>query len=56
MSRTVRKYKTRVYWDKDSRSRKMSSGCLNHGSCSYCQSNRTVSSLRQLQATQQEYQ
>lgn len=40
MSRTYRRYKGKVYPDKDGKNRKASRSCLNHGGCPYCLSNK----------------
>jgi hypothetical protein len=41
MSRTLRKnYFGKIYKDKDRRKIKASRGCLHHGGCPYCESNR----------------
>lgn len=40
MGKTFKKYKGKSYKDKDSKNRKPSKRCLNHGGCSYCLSNR----------------
>ena len=41
MGKTYKKFKGKKYPDKESKNRKADRSCLNHGSCSYCLSNRT---------------
>lgn len=48
MSRTYRKdkFSNKKKQDRDMRNRKMSRGCLNHGDCDWCYSNRTHKNVR----------
>jgi hypothetical protein len=49
VSRTYRKTKQGdVIGDRDRRNMKPSRGCLNHGGCEYCESNRTHKNKRRL--------
>ena len=48
MSKTQRKYKDKVYQDKDSRNRKIARSCLNHGDCPWCQSSREYRTLKRV--------
>ena len=40
MSRTYRRYKGKIYPDKDGKNRKPARSCLNHGGCPYCLSSK----------------
>ena len=40
MSRTLKKFKGKIYQDRASRNRKATRSCLNNGGCPYCLSNR----------------
>lgn len=36
------------YWDKDSKNRKASHSCLNHGGCSWCEGNRLYGKIHNM--------
>lgn len=47
MSRTYRKYKGKIYKDKESKNRKAARSCLNHGDCPICKGNRLYKTYKE---------
>lgn len=49
MGKTNKKFKGKKYKDKDSKNRKPSRRCLNHGGCAYCLDNRMHKHYKRLE-------